>query len=60
MNSGVLRKYSVTLDERSRVKCLGWASGGVLVVMVKSLSSWPRGRLEGEAWQWLPLGGMGT
>lgn len=34
------------------VKHLGWASGGVLVLMVKSLSSWPRERLEGEAWQW--------
>ena len=47
------------LDERARNEMSGWASGGVLVLMVKSLSSWPRERLEGEAWQWSTTGGTG-
>lgn len=38
------------------MKYLNWASGGVMVLVVRSLSSWLRERLEGETWQWSTTG----
>lgn len=38
------------------VKYLNWANGGVMVLIVRPLSSWLREGLEGEAWQWSTTG----